>query len=206
MSKWLLATMAFSLPVLAFADGPHRRGERVENRQEAQQNRQEQRDDRRDLKQLENLIARFDAAWSRRHHDALRQVDADLRAYVAADLAENRYELSDAQAEVRRDTHEVRDARYAHDRREFQDAQRDRRDDKRDVRVEAEALRRTRGIQRELEGLYGRVDRNSLERKRSLMMELLQMARTEQEHNRQEIREDRRESREDRREARDHRY
>ncbi|SEM88250.1 hypothetical protein SAMN05444354_12513 [Stigmatella aurantiaca] len=202
MSKWLLATMAFALPSLALA-GPHDRRERHENRQEAQQNRQEQRDDRWDLKQLENLIARFDTATSHRHRDALRQVDADLRAYVALELKETRYELSDAQSEVRRDHHELHDARG---RREFQDAQHDRRDDVRDVRRESESLKRTRVIQRELEDLYGRMDRNSLHHKRALMMELLQLARAEQAQNRKEIREDRRESREDRRQARDDRY
>jgi hypothetical protein len=202
MSKWLLATMAFALPALALA-GPNDRRERHENRQEAHQNRQEQRDDRWDLKQLENLIARFDAASSRRHQTALRQVDSDLRAYVALEMQETRYELSDAQSEARRDHHEVHDARG---RGQYQDARRDQRDDVRDVRTEAAFLKRTRVIQRELDGLYGRMDRNSLHNKRALMVELLQLARAEQAQNRKEIREDHRESREDRRQARDDRY
>jgi hypothetical protein len=203
MSKWLLATMAFALPALALAGGPHDRRERAGNRQEAQQNRQEQREDRWDLKRLEELMARFDTATTHRHRDALRQVDAELRAYVASELAETRYELSDAQSEARRDRHELREA---DSRREYRDAQRDRRDDLRDVRVEAGALKRTRVIQRELEDLHGRMDRNSLQHKRALMAELLQMARAEQTQNRQEMREDRRESHEDRRQAHDDRY
>ncbi|MBJ6765435.1 hypothetical protein JGU66_32180 [Myxococcaceae bacterium JPH2] len=195
MSKWLLATLTLSLPVLAQAGGPP---ERAQDRRELREDRREQRDDRRDLHQLESLINRYDAARGRRDRNDLNRVESELRAYIASELDESHHELAKDVREVRRDNRELRDDRNGWSSPGARaDDRRDRRDDVRDARAERASLEQTRSIARELDGLYGRTDPGSLQRKRALMGDLLQLARAEQMQNHAEMREDRRELRED---------
>lgn len=198
-SKWLLATMTLSLPALAWAGDGHNRVERAQDRQEVRQNKQEQRDDHRDLRQLESLLSRYDVARARGSRNELLQVEAQLRDYVNAELHESRRELAKDEQEIRRSTREVRaDGNGWHSSGVTRaDDRQDRRDDVRDARVESASLRQTRAIAQELNGLYARMDRRSLQRKATLMGDLLRLARAEQGQNRAEQREDRNEIRED---------
>ncbi|WP_223643182.1 hypothetical protein [Corallococcus sp. EGB] len=192
MSKWLLATMALSLPALAHAGGPHGNPvEQAHDRQELRQDAREARDDYQDLRQVESLLARYDSARGRGARRDLLQVEQDLRGYVASELNESRRELAQDKQEARASAHEVRRDGYRYDDRK------DHRDDVRDVRQESRALRQTRSIAQELNGLYGHMDSGSLTRKRMLIADLVQLAREETAQNRQEMREDRREARED---------
>ena len=93
--------------------------------------------------------------------------------------------------EARSSAREVRHDGYRYDDRK------DHRDDVRDARQESRALQKTRTISQELNNLYGRMDSGSLSRKRLLIADLVQLARTETAQNRQETREDSREARED---------
>ncbi|MBZ4335277.1 hypothetical protein NR800_35815 [Corallococcus interemptor] len=193
MSKWLLATMALSLPALAHADGPrgNNHGEQVRDRQELRQDARETRDDRYDLRHVESLLSRYDSARGRAARRDLLQVEEDVRRYVASELNETRRELAQDKQEARASAREVRHDGYRYDDRK------DHRDDVRDARQESRALRQTRSIAQELNALYGRLDSGSLSRKRMLLADLVQLARTETAQNRQETREDRREARED---------
>lgn len=193
MSKWLLATMALSLPVLAHAGGPrgNNHGEQVRDRQELRQDARESRDDHYDLRQVESLLARYDSARGRSARRDLLQVEEDVRRYVASELNETRRELAQDKQEARASAREVhRDGHRYDDRKDY-------RDDVRDVRQESRALRQTRSISQELNNLYGRLDSGSLSRKRMLIADLVQLARAEQSQNRKEMHEDRREARED---------
>ncbi|RKH46502.1 hypothetical protein D7X55_15955 [Corallococcus sp. AB049A] len=193
MSKWLLATMALSLPVLAHAGGPrdNHHGEQARDRQELRQDARETRDDHYDLRQVESLLSRYDSARGRSARRDLLQVEEDVRRYVSSELNESHRELAQDKQEARSSAREVR---YDGNRR---DDRKDHRDDVRDARQESRALRQTRSIAQELNNLYGRMDSGSLTRKRMLIADLVQLARAETAQNRQETREDRREARED---------
>ncbi|RKG98585.1 hypothetical protein [Corallococcus carmarthensis] len=193
MAKWLLATMALSLPALAHAGGPrgNNHGEQTRDRQELRQDARETRDDHHDLRQLESLLSRYDSARGRSARRDLLQVEDELRGYVASELSESRRELSQDKKEARTSAREVH-----HDGNRYDD-RKDHRDDVRDARQESRALQQTRSISQELNGLYGRMDSGSLSRKRMLIADLVQLARAEQSQNRQETREDHREARED---------
>ncbi len=192
MSKWLLATMALSLPALAHAGGPRgNHAEQVHDRQELRQDARETRDDHQDLRQVESLLARYDSARGRGARRDILQVEQELRGYVNAELNESHRELAQDKQEARSSAREVRHDGYRSDDRK------DHRDDVRDVRQESRALQQTRSIAQELNGLYGRLDSGSITRKRMLIADLVQLARAETAQNRQEMREDRREARED---------
>jgi hypothetical protein len=62
---------------------------------------------------------------------------------------------------------------------------------------------RRRSIAQEYRGLMNRVDAPSLDRKRTLLVELIGIARAEVRQDKQETREDHKELREDRRETRE---
>jgi hypothetical protein len=191
MKNWLLATMALSLPALAHAGDFRHPSEQARDRQELRQDVRESRDDHFDLRQVESLLARYDSARGRNSRHDLLRVEEELRGYVASELNETRRELAKDKQEARASAHEVRYDGYR------RDDIRDHRDDVRDARQESRALQQTRGIAQQLNGLYGRMDSGSLARKRMLLADLVQMARTEQAQNRQEMREDWREARED---------
>lgn len=174
-SNWLLAAaLSLSLPALAHAGDMRGPAAHAEKRQEVRQDQREARDDRRDTKQIESLLSRYDAARARNNRGALQQVESELRAYVKSELSESRTELASARV----------DARTDHDRR-------DRRDSAQDARSEADSLRQTRDIARELDGLYGRMDPRSVQRKRTLMADLVRLAQSEQSRDRMETHQDR---------------
>ena len=172
---WMLAAaMSLSLPALAHAADKHGPAPRVEKQHEVRQDRREQRDDRRDTKQMESLLSQYDDARRHNANHALLQVESELRAYLKSELSESRTELASARVDARTDK----------DRR-------DRKDSARDARNEAESLRQTRDIARELDGLYGRLDPRSIQRKRTLMADLLRLAQAEQSRDRMETHQDR---------------
>ena len=63
LSSALLASLL--LAGSAHAQDWNNRGERSQDRREIRQDKREIRDDRRDVAELEDVLARFDQAWSR---------------------------------------------------------------------------------------------------------------------------------------------
>jgi hypothetical protein len=91
-------------------------------------------------------------------------------------------------------------------RADIRDERQDRRDireDKRQVTGEVDNLVRVRAIQQELNMLLNRFDPESLEGKKRLMGELMELARREAGRNGREAKDDQRKVREDRREVRE---
>lgn len=204
----------------AHAQDWRNRQERRQDRQEVHQDKREIRDDRRDLAEMQAVLTRFDAAWSQRNEREMASVEARLRELLHTELAESRAELERDKAEVRRDNREVRGDRrelgrdelwgkpgaFADDRRDMRDDRRDRRDDVRDAQQEVASMRTRQAIARELFSLMGSRRAYDLQRQRTLIVELINLAQLEVRDSHQELREDQREKREDRRETReDHR-
>lgn len=128
----------------------------------------ERRDDRADLRKLEALQDRFIATqkrrWVNRHE--LGNIDAELKQYLAAELREARYELNDANAEIK-------DQRRGKDYRGAVVAA------KVDQKVERKSLQQVRAIDHKLSKLYGRYDVRSLNAKGKLINELVVLAKAE---------------------------
>jgi hypothetical protein len=191
LKKAMLLVGALLLPATAAMAQP---GEWRENRRESRQDHRELRDDLRDARRLEGLVARFERARYANNYGELYQLDNELRGLVQNELAESQRELRQDHREVRRDGWE-----------RGWDGRRDRRDDIRDARVERNSLERRYQVARQLDYLYGRMDWNALNQKRSLMNELIMLARQEVREDHQEAREDWRERGDDWRDRRDHR-
>ncbi len=194
---------------LLFASAAHaqewrNQRERAQDRRELRQDKQELRDDRRDVAELEAVLDRFDRARSQRRELELVAVEKRLRELLREELAEGRVELARDKAEIRRDNREVR-SEWGEGRRDLRDDRRDRRDDIRDARVEAATQAQRKQIAREMNSLMGSRRPKDLQRMRTLIVDLLQLARKEVHQTQQELREDRRELREDRRETREDR-
>jgi hypothetical protein len=195
------------------------RVERAQDHRELRQDSREHVDDWRDVAALETVLADFDRARAPVNASALATVDARLRHLLRAELAEGSNEQARDRAEVRRDNqeirsdrrevrHEVADGRpgaYADDKHDLRDDRRDRRDDVWDANAEARSQSERLRIARELTALEGRLALADLERKRVLIVDLIQLARQEVRQDARETREDRRETREDRRETREDR-
>ncbi|NMO19817.1 hypothetical protein HPC49_03560 [Pyxidicoccus fallax] len=138
-------------------------------------------DDRMDVVELERVLARFDAARARRNNASeLASVDHRLRELLRAELAESRVETAQARAEARRERGESRA---------------ENRDDVRDARAEAASLAARRSVARELNSLMGVRSQVQLNRKRALIVELVQLGKQELRADRQELREDRKDRR-----------
>lgn len=203
-----------------FAQPAQNNFERTENRQEKMDNKRARHDDRLDVRELEGLLARFDAARSVRDIRGLDDVDRLLQGILATELIEGRGEVAQKAGEKDRSAMELRGSRQevARDvavaapppvvRRDARDAQDDRadlRDDQRDMVGRQDLQVRRRAIAQELSGLYLRHRRPLLIRKRELMVELIQLARLERDDNRREKHEDRQERQEDRHERQEDR-
>lgn len=226
MSRTLASALVVSLFFLgctAHSQTPRNRVERAQDHRALRQDARERTDDWRDVAAMEGVLAQFDQARSPVNAGALAAVDARLRHLLRAELAEGQTELARDRAEVRQDNREVRSDRrevrqdvaqgrpgaLVDDRHDLRDDRRDRRDDRQDGRAEAHAQGDRLRIARELVSLEGRLALADLERKRVLIVDLLQLARQEvrqdvreTHEDRRELREDRRETREDRRQAR----
>ncbi|MBK7859524.1 MAG: hypothetical protein IPJ65_13055 [Archangiaceae bacterium] len=212
----LLGVLMFTS--LAQAQGVRDRVEKAGDRQALRQDAREKRDDLRDGARLESLLARFDAARAHNDVTALLGVDAELRRLIAGELAESRAEYGKDRAEVRQDQRELGSDRRelardqvtgrgpavkVDDRHDRNDDRRDLAGDRRDARDEVRHAVRVAEIDAEYARLQGRADRGSLDRKRSLLTELLALSRHELRQDSREAAEDRRELREDRRETRE---
>ncbi len=196
----LVAALVLVLPGAGSAQLP---GDRVPgpaaDRREVRQDRRELARDRWDLRWMDELLSRFDAARARRDRRALLGVERDVARTLARAEHEARLEVRDARGELRRQQAEV-----ASDRRDdWRDDRRDARDDRRDLRDDRRDARRIAAIRDDFARLQGRMERRALDRKRALLVELSSLARAELHEDRRELREDRGELREDRREARD---
>lgn len=158
----------------------------VPDRHEKRQDVREVRDDRRDLAELEDVLAQFDRARARRSEHQLAAVDSRLRALLREELHENRVELAKEKAEARRSE---RDVRHADNRWERRESVREAREDRRDVRVASQMLEQRQRIARELASLAGRMHPTELNRKRALIVELIDLARRELRESQKEVRE-----------------
>jgi hypothetical protein len=177
--------------------------EQAADRRELRQDRAAIDDDERDLARLQQLLAALDAAGARGDRAAVLRLDTDLERELAAEARETRLEAARGRLEQRRDRQEVREERREGDRAGARDERRDRRDDRHDTLQEKRLELRREAIGREWAGLRGRTGPADLAARRSLLLELIELARREVRGDHQEIREDRRELREDRRETRE---
>jgi hypothetical protein len=216
MRNLILAALTFSS--LAFAQTPGRdvREERRDQR-EANRDRNEVWKDWADIDRLAGLMQRFDMARARRDGDALALVDAELQQLVrseirgdsakvkeeARDVRRDERDLRKDKAEVRGDVYDGRPGMARADERDARQDRRDVRDDKRHVEGEVDNLVRVRAIQQELNLLLNRYDNPSLDAKKRLMGELMELARREAGRNSREAGEDQRKVREERREVRE---
>lgn len=158
-----------------------------QDRREQRLNSKEKRDDRRDLRQLKEVLVEFDKARANNNTKRLARIDERVKTLLRLEAQESGREAHLDRQEVRKSAREARGDR------------RDLRDDKRDLAKERRMHQRRSDIGREYTGLAGRMDPQSLNRKRALITELIKLAKVELRHTNQEIREDRRERREDRR-------
>lgn len=206
MSRWMLSFVLLTAAASSAVAQPYNGRQRQQDRREiARDNAQAA--DANDLRQMQFLIGRFDRARATGNGPELQYVDNEVRRYVARELEEGRREQMQKNAEAQRSAAEARnsqrDARNRpYDRRERRDARDDRkdlRDDVRDAQKEAAQNQRRYNIALELNGLAGRLDPGSLNRKRTLMIQLMQEAGYEYQETVKEGAEDRRELREDRR-------
>lgn len=217
-------TSAFVVALLlsgcaAHGQAARNRAERTQDHRELRQDARERVDDWRDVAALETVLGDFDRARAPVNASALATVDARLRHLLRAELAEGSGELARDRAEVRQDNREARSDRrevrhdvaegkpgaYADDKHDLRDDRRDRRDDVRDANAEARSQGERLRIARELAALEGRQSPADLNRKRVLIVDLIQLARQEVRQDARETSEDRRELREDRRETREDR-
>ncbi|MBN1209187.1 MAG: hypothetical protein JXB05_30295 [Myxococcaceae bacterium] len=222
MARTLVPALLVSLLTAgsaAHGQAARNRAERAQDRRELRQDARESGDDWRDAAALEAVLAQFDQARSPVNASALAAVDARLRHLLRAELAEGQAELARDGAELRRDNRELRSDRRelredraehrpgarADDRHDLRDDRRDRRDDRQDLRAEARSQEDRLRIARALVALEGRHALADLDRKRVLIVDLIQLARQEVRQDARETREDRRELREDRRETREDR-
>jgi hypothetical protein len=179
-SSALLATLL--LAGSAHAQEWRKHVERAQERKESRQDKRVLLDDPRHVAWLEDVLARFDAAWKANDEEAMSAVEGRLRALITAELAEGEAELAAGKPGAAAD---------------------DRRDDKRDTRVEAATHQTRKKISRELSILRGSRWPADMQRSRALIVELIQLAKQEVGQTRQELREDKRETREDKRETRE---
>ncbi|WP_426751538.1 hypothetical protein [Myxococcus sp. Y35] len=166
----------------AQAQGPGHRSNRVERR--------ELRDDQKDLEQLRDVLARFDSAWARRSERQMANVEASLRKLLRAELAESQRELSKDWAEARRTRREARVAQWGGPRATMwgQAAAVGARSD---LRAEHAALRTKKAIARELDEIEGLRQPGALHHKRTLILELIQLAERERTEGRRDVYRDR---------------
>ena len=200
------------LGCVAAADPRGNTREAVANKREQRVDRRESVDDVLDLKRIQGLLARFEAARAKTDMQQLAALDVEIVTLARREAREDRVELAKDEAElrrsrreVRRDRRELRGSRTADDRRDLRDDRRDRRDDRRVVAVEASMLAKRRAIANRLLALAGKHDAPSLAGKQAALVDLVALARIEVAQNTAERREDRRERREDRRERREDR-
>jgi hypothetical protein len=213
-----LVLAALTLSSLAFAQTPGRdvREERRDQR-EANKDRAEVWKDWADVDRLAGLMQRFDTARARRDADGLSLVDAELQQLVRSEIRADKGKVKEEARDVRRDEKDMRrdraevrgdvvEGRPGMARADVRDERQDRRDmraDERHVEGEVVNLERVRAIQMELNGLVNRFDNPSLDAKRRLMGELMELARREAARNGREARETQGRVGEDRRQIRE---
>ncbi|NOK02414.1 hypothetical protein HNV27_12490 [Myxococcus xanthus] len=155
--------------------------------------RGELRDDRRDLEDLRKLLARFDAAWSSRSERQMANVEVSLRKLLRAELAESERELSKDRAQSRRTRRDARVAQWGGPRAAMW-GRASAVEARNDLRAEHAALRTRMAIARELDEIEGLRQPGALSYKRTLILELIQVAERELNQTRREVRDDRRPS------------
>ncbi len=223
----MVRTLASALVIFCVAAGCAAHGqvrrdqaELAQDRHELRQDDRARADDWRNVALVEAVLADFDRARASGNANGLADVDARLRHLLRAELAEGSGKLARDRAEVRRDNSEIRSERreerrdvvegrpvaYADDRRDLRDDQRDHRDDVRDARAENRSQDERLRIAGGFAALDGRYSPADLDRKRGLIVDLLQLSRHEVRRDAHETREDRRELREDRRELNEDRH
>ncbi len=119
----------------------------------------DRRDDRWDLSRLEAVRDRLNQANRGHRRQALTAVDSDLKAYLAAELREQRAEVRDSQEDLR--------------------GGKGLRADGRELRADRRDLKRLKEIDADLKKVYGRVDRQSFSQRQKLVGELVDLARQE---------------------------
>lgn len=177
----LVAALLFAGAAQAQGYGP--RPQRLE--------RSELRDDRRDLQELRDLLTRFDAAWSRKSERQMADVEFSLRKLLRAELAESERELAKDWAQSRRTRRDARVAQWGGSRASTW-GRASAADARHDLRAEQAALRTRKAIARELDEIDGLRQPGALSYKRTLILDLIQLAERELNQTRREVRDDRR--------------
>ncbi|MFP2958046.1 hypothetical protein ACLEPN_09485 [Myxococcus sp. 1LA] len=177
----LVAALLLTGSAQAQGHGP--RSSRVERR--------ELRDDRRDLEELRKLLSRFDSAWANRSERQMVNVESSLRKLLRAELAESQRELSRDWEESRRTRRNARVAQWGGPRVAMW-GQASAANARGDVRAEQAALRTRKAIARELDDIEGLRQPGALHYKRTLIVDLIQLAERELNQSRREVHDDRR--------------
>ncbi|ATB47504.1 hypothetical protein [Corallococcus macrosporus] len=177
----LVAALLLTGSAQAQGHGP--RSSRVERR--------ELRDDRRDLEALRKVLSRFDAAWANRSERQMVSVESSLRKLLRAELAESQRELAKDWEASRRTRRNARVSQWGGPRAAMW-GRAEAVNARGDLRAEHAALRTRKAIARELDEIEGLRQPGALHHKRTLILELIQVAERELNQSRREVRDERR--------------
>jgi hypothetical protein len=144
-------------------------------------------DDRRDLDRLNQMLVRMDRARAMNDVRTLRQLDTELSAFIRKEWNESRRELYMARREEQDSKMDLRDGASRRERRDYWQ-------DRRNTQEEKRFQRDLTNISNRLQPLYGRMDRRSVDMKRSLLGQLITLAEREMQRTLRELREDRRDA------------
>lgn len=186
------------------------KAEVVVDKAEKRRDHRQIRQDRLDKAKLEALLVAFDKARAANDVVVLTQIDQDLVKLLFVELKEDAREVKQDINEAERSAKEKRQSNreaakegQVEARADKRDDRRDKRDDIKDARGEVKQLVKREDIAIALEPLLGLTDATSLEQKRGLIVQLIEVAKQEIKGDVKELQEDRRETREDRKEVRE---
>ena len=162
-----------------------------QERREVHQDVRDLHNDRRNVVELENVLARFDEARARHDEGLMRDVEGRLRDIIRMQQEEGREKIEADKREIRRDDRAMnRDADWGRDGAAAHDS-RDRRDDIRDARRQQGVQSTRYAIARDMSTLVGSRRPEDLDRMRGLVVQLIDLTRSELHEDKKELREDR---------------
>lgn len=191
--------------------------ERHQNKQEKRDDIRESKDDKKDLRALKEILDRFELSRAKRNIVTLKSVDNDISVFLNKEFIENKKEILEEKHEVSKGFQEIVGDQKEHvsnigshkpiakakDIKDSKDDRKDLEDDKRDLANERREQSLVHSIKKDWDMLYGRYDEASLQRKRAIILQLIDLSIEEKQDNRQERKEDKRERFEDKKERRE---
>lgn len=189
LSKSLVAGALILTSVPSFAGGRQFQ----KDAQDVQDARAQRWDDSRDLWHAQNLLSRFDEARNTRNWRQLRDMEGWIFRTLNKEIREGRAEVERADANLRNDVHSARADRrqqwragYYWNGHEYVQARQDELHDRREARQdwnEAQFKRWTlaqkEGLMSRMQPLANRFDPGSLEQKRAVLVDLINLEENE---------------------------